>query len=131
MLDQIFHRNSFRSFLQLQTLRKRWGPFELMYFLGYGQSECTAACTLTLPGQTSVGNVGVPLPCCEIKLVDVPDMDYYAKDDKGEVCFRGSHCFKEYFKVKFTRNSLSYKATLNPLYVDALILDYVQPVDIK
>ena len=58
-----------------------------------------AACTLTLPGQTSLGNVGVPIPCSEIKLVDVPEMNYYAKDDQGEICFRGSHCFKEYFEV--------------------------------
>jgi hypothetical protein len=32
-----------------------------------------------------VGHVGCPLPCCKVKLVDVPDMDYYAKDGKGEV----------------------------------------------
>lgn len=31
------------------------------------------------------GNVGPPLPCCEIKLADVEDMNYYAKDNKGEV----------------------------------------------
>lgn len=32
-----------------------------------------------------IGNVGPPLPCCEIKLADVEDMNYYAKDNKGEV----------------------------------------------
>lgn len=65
---------------------------------GYGQSECTAAATLTLPGQLSLGNVGVPLPCCEIKLIDVPEMNYLAEQDKGEVCFRGTHCFTGYYK---------------------------------
>lgn len=29
--------------------------------------------------------MGPPLPCNKIKLVDVPDMQYYAKDGKGEV----------------------------------------------
>lgn len=32
-----------------------------------------------------VGQVGPPLPCNHVKLVDVPEMDYYAKDGKGEV----------------------------------------------
>ena len=32
-----------------------------------------------------VGHVGPPLPCNKIKLVDVPEMEYYAKDGKGEV----------------------------------------------
>lgn len=32
-----------------------------------------------------VGHVGCPLPCAKVKLVDVPEMDYYAEDGKGEV----------------------------------------------
>jgi hypothetical protein len=30
-------------------------------------------------------HVGPPLPCCEVKLIDVPEMNYFAKDGKGEV----------------------------------------------
>jgi hypothetical protein len=33
----------------------------------------------------STGTVGPPLVCCAIKLVDIPEMEYYAKDNKGEV----------------------------------------------
>ena len=29
--------------------------------------------------------VGPPVPCCRIKLDDIPEMDYFAKDGKGEV----------------------------------------------
>ena len=32
------------------------------------------------------GHVGPPLACCMIKVVDVPDMGYFASDNKGEVC---------------------------------------------
>ena len=52
---------------------------------GYGQTECTAGATLTLPGDFSVGHVGTPLPCNLIKLVDVPEMNYFAKNNEGEV----------------------------------------------
>jgi long-subunit acyl-CoA synthetase (AMP-forming) len=40
---------------------------------GYGQTEGSAASTLTMPGDDkSLGNVGTPLACNLIKLVDVP-----------------------------------------------------------
>jgi len=42
------------------------------------------------------GHVGPPLPCNKIKLVDVPEMNYYAKDGKGEICFYGYNVFKGY-----------------------------------
>ena len=31
------------------------------------------------------GDVGCPIVCNLVKLVDVPDMEYYAKDGRGEV----------------------------------------------
>jgi long-chain acyl-CoA synthetase len=40
---------------------------------GYGQTEGTCATSLTPLSQLNAqGNVGVPLPCNEVKLVDVP-----------------------------------------------------------
>ncbi|KFM72649.1 Long-chain-fatty-acid--CoA ligase 1, partial [Stegodyphus mimosarum] len=52
---------------------------------GYGQTECVAPCTMTLVGDYSVGHVGPPLPCCHIKLIDVPEMEYFAVNGQGEV----------------------------------------------
>ncbi|UYV67009.1 hypothetical protein LAZ67_4003652 [Cordylochernes scorpioides] len=65
---------------------------------GYGQTEGVAPCTLTLVGDPTVEHVGPPLPCCAIKLADVPEMEYYASQNKGEVCIRGYNVFKGYLK---------------------------------
>ena len=54
-------------------------------FEGYGQTECTAGATLTLPGDFGPGHVGPPLSCNIVKLVDVPDMNYFAANGEGEV----------------------------------------------
>lgn len=66
--------------------------------VGYGQTECVAPCTLTTPGDISVDNVGPPVPCCRVKLVDVPDMNYFASEGKGEVCVQGLTVFQGYLK---------------------------------
>eukprot|EP00058_Branchiostoma_floridae_P007092 XP_002592580.1 hypothetical protein BRAFLDRAFT_118910 [Branchiostoma floridae] len=65
---------------------------------GYGQTECSAAATTTMMGDYTTGHVGAPIQCSMIKLVDVPEMDYYAKQHKGEVCFKGPHVFQGYLK---------------------------------
>uniref|UniRef100_A0A096LUX9 Arachidonate--CoA ligase n=1 Tax=Poecilia formosa TaxID=48698 RepID=A0A096LUX9_POEFO len=67
-------------------------------FEGYGQTECAAACTFTLPGDATAGHVGVPLPCNFVKLVDVEEMNYFASNGEGEVCIKGTNVFKGYLK---------------------------------
>ncbi|MED6251017.1 Long-chain-fatty-acid--CoA ligase 6 [Ataeniobius toweri] len=64
----------------------------------YGQTECTAGCTYTTPGDWTSGHVGAPLPCNLIKLVDVPEKNYFASKDEGEVCVKGPNVFKGYLK---------------------------------
>lgn len=43
-------------------------------------------------------HVGPPVACCQVKLVDVPEMEYYASGNQGEVCVRGTNVFVGYFK---------------------------------
>lgn len=35
------------------------------------------------------GHVGPPLACCCIKLCDVPEMEYWSRNNQGEVCVKG------------------------------------------
>lgn len=68
---------------------------------GYGQTETSAGTCLTIRHDWTTGHVGIPAPCNEIKLVDVPDMDYFANDPnhpRGEICVRGPNCFTGYYK---------------------------------
>ncbi|XP_065779398.1 long-chain-fatty-acid--CoA ligase 5 isoform X1 [Muntiacus reevesi] len=64
----------------------------------YGQTECTAGCTVTLPGDWKSGHVGVPMACNHVKLEDVPGMNYFAVNNEGEICIRGTNVFKGYLK---------------------------------
>nr|XP_039259669.1 long-chain-fatty-acid--CoA ligase 1-like isoform X2 [Styela clava] len=65
---------------------------------GYGQTETTSGFVITLYKDYEGGNVGSVLPNMEIKLVDVPEKEYYAKDNKGEICCKGLCAFKGYYK---------------------------------
>uniref|UniRef100_F1KYL3 Long-chain-fatty-acid--CoA ligase n=1 Tax=Ascaris suum TaxID=6253 RepID=F1KYL3_ASCSU len=65
---------------------------------GYGQTECVAACTSGVEADYEPGHVGIPISCNAVKLVDVPELNYYAKDQVGEICIRGNNVFKGYYK---------------------------------
>jgi len=75
--------------------------FSAQVFEGYGQTENFVGGCITLSGDLEAGHVGAPFPCSEIKLVDVPEMEYTSKDEpnpRGEICIRGPSVFKEYYK---------------------------------
>lgn len=72
---------------------------------GYGTTEVSSVATIGHYGDLSTGHVGVPLPSCTIKLVDVPEMGYYVLAGApvgcqigGEILIKGSIVFSGYFK---------------------------------
>ncbi|KAG0239100.1 hypothetical protein BGW41_007943 [Actinomortierella wolfii] len=83
----------------------------------YGQTEGTGAGTLTNYGDVTPGHVGPPAPCCEIKLVDVPELNYYATDKpfpRGEICVRGPSVIKGYLKDELkTRETIDEEGFLH------------------
>jgi len=78
---------------------------------GYGMTETSAASAVTEPNDYCVGHVGPPLPGVEIKLVDVPDMNYHATDKpcpRGEIWMRGPAIFQGYYlDDESTKSTLS------------------------
>jgi long-chain acyl-CoA synthetase len=85
---------------------------------GYGMTENCGACAKTWPyDPTGSGTVGPPQPINEIKLVDVPSMNYTAEDKprpRGELCTRGENTLKAYYKdEKNTRETLDAEGWLH------------------
>ncbi|OPJ84205.1 long-chain-fatty-acid--CoA ligase 5 [Patagioenas fasciata monilis] len=67
-------------------------------FEAYGQTECSAGCTFSMPGDWTTGHVGAPLACNIVKLDDVEEMNYFSSNNEGEVCIKGPNVFKGYLK---------------------------------
>ncbi|XP_041362806.1 long-chain-fatty-acid--CoA ligase 5-like [Gigantopelta aegis] len=65
---------------------------------GYGQTETMGGITFTISGEYESGHCGPPMAWAKVKLTDVPEMDYYAKDGRGEICCKGRCVFQGYFK---------------------------------
>ena len=69
------------------------GTLEFFLSLGiplmevYGMSECTGPATVSLPNRYRTGSVGTVIPGTETKIAE-----------DGEICMRGRHVFKGYYK---------------------------------
>jgi len=67
---------------------------------GYGMTESCGMCAILPPELMTFGPVGLPVPSCEVKFLDVPDAGYLSTNNppEGEVCIRGPSVTKGYYK---------------------------------
>ncbi|CDK28982.1 unnamed protein product [Kuraishia capsulata CBS 1993] len=66
--------------------------------VGYGLTETVANCTILDPDHFEYDVAGALLGSITVKLVDVPDAGYLAKNNQGEVLIRGLPVFSEYYR---------------------------------
>ncbi|RMZ77273.1 hypothetical protein DV738_g4504, partial [Chaetothyriales sp. CBS 135597] len=70
-------------------------------YQGYGLTETCATVSVQSDGDLETGHCGGVVPCNEICLESVPDMDYTVNDKplpRGELLVRGNSVFHEYYK---------------------------------
>ncbi|CAF4565853.1 unnamed protein product, partial [Rotaria sp. Silwood2] len=83
--------------LSPEVCRFSRAAFSCLFIECYGQTECVIGCSQTVNDIES-GETGIPTSMNYIKLVDVPEKEYYAKDGIGEICIRSPALFKGYLK---------------------------------
>lgn len=59
--------------------------------------------TSSWPNDTKSVHGGAPAGCTLLKLIDVPELNYYSNEGKGEIMVKGPHVTKGYFKVWINR----------------------------
>ncbi|KMZ65619.1 Long-Chain Acyl-CoA Synthetase [Zostera marina] len=76
---------------------------------GYGMTETSCVISSMDLSDKSIGHVGSPNPSCEIKLVDVLEMNYTSNNQpypRGEICVRGPIIFQGYYKDEVQTNEV-------------------------
>jgi long-chain acyl-CoA synthetase len=98
---------------------------------GYGQTEGTGSAIISSYNDTNSWRVGGVCNTLELKLVDLPDINYLSTDvnpktgvpePKGEICTRGQFIMKGYFKdMKHYRESVDEGGWLHSGDVGAIL----------
>ncbi|KAL9540057.1 hypothetical protein MBANPS3_009898 [Mucor bainieri] len=68
---------------------------------GYGMTESCGMCAIMAPEQWALCEVGSPVPCVEVKLVDQPELGYTSANTprpQGEIWIRGPSITAGYYK---------------------------------
>jgi long-chain acyl-CoA synthetase len=74
--------------------------FNVPVVQAYGLTEVAGSGTIQLSDDFSFGHVGSVVPCVELKLESVPEMNYFITSNPpaGEICFRGPSVSIGYYK---------------------------------
>ncbi|KAJ3347641.1 Long chain acyl-CoA synthetase 7 peroxisomal [Entophlyctis luteolus] len=75
--------------------------FSCRVYEGYGLTETCSSLSVMDISDCAPDQVGSPVPGCQVKLVDVAEMNYFSTDKpcpRGEVCVRGPQLFVGYYK---------------------------------
>ena len=99
--------------LSPEVCRFSRAAFSCFFIESYGQTECVIGCSQT-PNDIESGETGIPTSLNHVKLVDVPEKEYFAKDRVGEICLRSKAVFKGYLKDEAkTREAIDEKGWLH------------------
>lgn len=77
--------------------------------IGYGLTETNAMCCLMTPKHFSFDNAGELTHSVTVKLIDVPEAGYFAKDNQGEVCISSPATAVEYYKNQQETDAAFFK----------------------
>ncbi|XP_064467433.1 luciferin 4-monooxygenase-like [Ornithodoros turicata] len=74
--------------------------FNIGYFRqGYGMTETSGMVTITPPNHCEHGNVGKPVPLCQVKVVDVENGEKLGPYKHGELRVKGPGCVQGYLNM--------------------------------
>lgn len=94
-LKCVFVGSSATSPLTIKVLRATLG---IDVCEGYGQTETYGVSFVQVPGDFSTRCVGGPLVNLKFKVIDVPDLNYYSRENEGELCIKGPSTISEYYR---------------------------------
>ncbi len=96
------------SAMPAEVMREFEETFGCRILEGYGLSETSPVASFNMPDRpTKPGTIGVAIPGCEMKLVDIDGKDVPAGGGVGEIAIRGDNVMKGYWnKPEATRDAI-------------------------